>query len=38
MTSGPKTGRLISDLITGRQAQLDMSPYQISRFGGASLH
>jgi D-amino-acid dehydrogenase len=38
MTSGPKTGRLISDLITGRQAQLDMSPYQISRFGGASPH
>lgn len=37
MTSGPKTGRLITDLIIGRQAQLDMSPYQISRFAGASL-
>ena len=37
MTSGPKTGRLISDLITGRQPQLEMSPYSVSRFSGAAL-
>jgi D-amino-acid dehydrogenase len=37
MTSGPKTGRLISDLITGRQTQLDLSPYHVSRFAGAAL-
>ena len=37
ITSGPKTGRLMANLITGRQSQLDMSPYQVSRFDSASL-
>jgi D-amino-acid dehydrogenase len=37
ITSGPKTGRLMANLITGRQSQLDMSPYQVSRFGSTSL-
>lgn len=37
MTSGPKTGRLIADLITGRQTPLDLSPYHVSRFAGAAL-
>ena len=37
ITSGAKTGRLMADLIIGRPSQMDMSPYQESRFGGASL-
>ena len=36
MTSGPRTGRLVADLILGRQPQTDISPYQASRFAGAS--
>lgn len=37
ITSGPKTGRLMANLVIGRQSQLDMSPYQVSRFDSASL-
>ena len=32
LTAGPKTGRLLSQLITGRQPNLDLSPYSPARF------
>ena len=35
LTGGPKTGRLISQLISGRQPNIDMGPYAPSRYGGA---
>ena len=33
LTGGPKTGRLLAQLISGRQPNVDMSPYAPSRFG-----
>ena len=32
LTSGPKTGRLIADLIAGRHPNLDLSPFRVGRF------
>ena len=32
LTSGPKTGRLISDMIGGRRPNIDLSPFAINRF------
>lgn len=32
LTAGPKTGRLLSQLISGRQPNLDLSPYSPARF------
>lgn len=34
MTSGPKTGRLIADMIGGRTPNIDMSPFRTDRFDG----
>ena len=33
LTGGPKTGRLIADLIAGRAPNFDLRPYAIERFG-----
>lgn len=32
MTSGPVTGRLIADLVTGRRSPFDLAPYRVDRF------
>lgn len=32
MTAGPKTGRLVADMISGRRPNLNMSPYDANRF------
>ncbi len=32
LTSGPKTGRLIADLIDGRRPNIDLSPFASNRF------
>ncbi|NNF92368.1 MAG: FAD-dependent oxidoreductase [Boseongicola sp.] len=32
LTGGPKTGRLISQLISGRQPNIDLTPYSPARF------
>ncbi len=32
MTSGPVTGKLIADLVTGRSTPFDLSPYRVDRF------
>jgi len=32
LTGGPKTGRLVADLIAGNLPNIDMSPYQPKRF------
>ncbi len=32
LTTGPKTGRLIADMIGGRTPNLDLSPYRVDRF------
>jgi len=32
LTAGPKTGRLIADMIAGRTANMDLGPYSPSRF------
>ncbi|MEM9140443.1 MAG: FAD-binding oxidoreductase, partial [Pseudomonadota bacterium] len=32
LTSGPKTGRLIADMIAGRRPNIDMEPYRVGRF------
>ena len=32
LTAGPKTGRLIADMILDRQADIDLSPYRPERF------
>jgi D-amino-acid dehydrogenase len=32
LTGGPKTGRLIADMIAGRKSNIDLAPYEISRF------
>jgi len=34
LTAGPKTGRIISDLISNGKSNLDLSPYRPGRFGG----
>ncbi|HUF56922.1 MAG TPA: FAD-binding oxidoreductase, partial [Thermohalobaculum sp.] len=32
LTSGPKTGRLIADLIGGRHPNIDLAPFRVGRF------
>lgn len=32
LTGGPKTGRIIADLIANRNLDIDMAPYRVSRF------
>jgi D-amino-acid dehydrogenase len=32
MTGGPKTGRLIADMIAGRAPDIDVSPFRVDRF------
>jgi D-amino-acid dehydrogenase len=32
LTMGPKTGRLVADLITGNKPNIDMTPYKVGRF------
>jgi len=32
LTAGPKTGRLIADMIAGRKSNIDLAPYEVSRF------
>lgn len=32
LTGGPKTGRLVADLISGRKPNLDLAPYRVDRF------
>ncbi len=32
LTSGPKTGRLIADLIAGRTPNINMAPFRVGRF------
>ncbi len=32
LTLGPTTGRLVADIVTGRTAPLDLSPFSIARF------
>jgi len=34
LTSGPKTGRLIADMIAGRHPNIDMAPFATNRFDG----
>lgn len=34
LTSGPKTGRMIADLIAGRRPNIDLGPYDPQRFRG----
>ncbi|WP_316232843.1 FAD-binding oxidoreductase [Bradyrhizobium sp. SZCCHNPS2010] len=36
LASGPLTGRIIADLIGGRDAPVDLLPFAISRFGSSS--
>jgi D-amino-acid dehydrogenase len=33
LTAGPTTGRLIAELVSGRQPSIDLSPFAIARFG-----
>jgi D-amino-acid dehydrogenase len=33
LTGGPKTGRLVADLLAGRRPNIDMAPYRADRFG-----
>jgi D-amino-acid dehydrogenase len=32
LTGGPKTGRLIADMISARKSNIDLAPYDVSRF------
>lgn len=32
MTAGPKSGRLIADMIANRRSNVDLSPYRVERF------
>ena len=32
LTGGPKTGRIIADMISGRKTNIDLAPYEVSRF------
>lgn len=34
LTSGPKTGRLLADMIGGRHPNIDMTPFAANRFDG----
>ncbi|MCP5156426.1 MAG: FAD-binding oxidoreductase [Ectothiorhodospiraceae bacterium] len=34
LTAGPKTGRIVADLIAGRRPNFDLAPYRPERFGG----
>lgn len=34
LTGGPKTGRLIAQMMTGQRPNMDMSPYDPARFAG----
>ena len=34
LTAGPKTGRLIADMIAGRRPNIDLAPYRVGRFDG----
>lgn len=36
LTAGPKTGRLVADLMAGRHPNVDLSAFAPDRFGGAS--
>lgn len=33
LTAGPKTGRLVADLVAGRTPEIDLAPFGIDRFG-----
>ncbi|MFK7939995.1 MAG: NAD(P)/FAD-dependent oxidoreductase [Roseovarius sp.] len=33
LTAGPKTGRWVADLISGKRTNVDLSPYDAGRFG-----
>lgn len=33
LTSGPKTGSLVADLVSGRNPAIDLNPFRIDRFG-----
>lgn len=33
LTAGPKTGRMIADMISGKSSNIDLTPYSVSRFG-----
>lgn len=33
LTGGPKTGRIVADLVAGRHPNFDMTPYRPDRFG-----
>ncbi|OUS36586.1 FAD-binding oxidoreductase [Rhodobacterales bacterium 56_14_T64] len=33
LTGGPKTGRMIADMISGQRSNIDMTPYAPQRFG-----
>lgn len=33
LTAGPRTGRIVADLISGRRPNLDLAPYDANRFG-----
>ncbi len=35
LTAGPKTGRLVADLVAGRAPNIDMAPYRVGRFDRA---
>jgi D-amino-acid dehydrogenase len=32
LTAGPKTGRLVADLLSGKRPNLDLAPYDANRF------
>ncbi len=32
LTGGPKTGRMIADMIANRKTNIDLAPYEVSRF------
>jgi D-amino-acid dehydrogenase len=32
LTQGPTTGRLVADLVQGREAPIDLAPYRLDRF------
>ena len=36
LTGGPKTGRLLSQLISGRKPNIDLTPYSPARFAMAA--
>jgi D-amino-acid dehydrogenase len=32
LTAGPKTGRWIADLVSGRAPNVDLAPFRVGRF------